>query len=129
MAGLRLKSGTGEQIKGGTPVVDDSLEGQLTVTWPTKTPGGAIVLTFDERSVTMRAEGLAADDWYFELVTDKQADLPFDRIDSQQVSCTFKDMPFTVLAKQGTFVQDPDAGLRIMPRAGRIVLDFSVRGK
>ena len=129
VAGLRLKSGTGEQIKGGTPVVDDSLEGQLTVTWPTKTPGGAIVLTFDERSVTMRAEGLAADDWYFELVTDKQADLPFDRIDSQQVSCTFKDMPFTVLAKQGTFVQDPDAGLRIMPRAGRIVLDFSVRGK
>ncbi len=129
VAGLRLKTGTGGQIKGGTPRVDDSVEGQLTITWPTEGRQGAIVLTFDERSMSIETESAVPDGWYFELVTDTQADLPFDRVDSHRVNCTFKDMPFAVLAKQGTFTKEADAGLRIMPMAGRIVLDFSSRGK
>lgn len=126
VAGLRLKSGALE-IKGGTPTVDDRVEGQLTVRWPTESPEGAIVLTFNERTVSIRAEGLMKDNFYFELSSDEQADLPFDRIDRQRVSCTFKSTHYAVSAKQGTFTREAGSSLRVMPEAGRIVLDFSAR--
>jgi len=129
VAGLRLKSGAGLEIKGGTPTVDDSTEGELTIRWPTESPKGAILLTFNERSMSIRAEGRMKDTWYFELSSDTQADLPFDRIDRQKVSCTFKNIPYAVSAKQGTFTKEAGSDLRIMPEAGRIVLDFSSRGK
>jgi hypothetical protein len=126
VAGLRLKSGALE-IKGGTPTVDDSVAGQLTVTWPTKSPKGAIILTFDERAVSIRAQGLKEDNWYFELSSDEQANLPFDRIDPRMVSCKFKHTNYAVSARQGTFTRQAGSGLRVMPEAGRIVLDFSAR--
>ena len=126
VAGLRLKSGELE-VKGGAPTVDDRVEGQLTVTWPTESPEGAIVLTFNERTVSIRAEGLMKDSFYFELSSDEQADLPFDRIDRQRVSCTFKRTPYAVSAKQGTFTREAGSSLRVMPEAGRIALDFSAR--
>ena len=127
IAGLRFKTSEGLQIKGGTPTVDDSTEGELTIRWPTESPEGAIMLTFNERSVRIRGEGRMKDNWYFELSSDKQADLPFDRIDSQRVSCQFRNAPYAVSARQGTFVKKTDSGLRIVPEANRIVLDFSVR--
>jgi len=126
VAGLRLKSGALE-IKGGTPTVDDSVDGQLTVSWPTESPKGAIILTFDERAVSIRAEGLMEDNWYFELSSDEQAGLPFDRIDPRMVSCTFKHTNYAVSTKQGTFTRQAGSGLRVMPEAGCIVLDFSAR--
>jgi len=129
VAGLRFKSDAGLEIKGGTPHVDDSREGELTVTWPTETPKGAICLTFNERTASIQAEGQLEDAWSLELSRDTQADLPFDRIDSQRVSCSFKDMRYTVFAKQGLFSKTADSSLRILPEAGRIVLDFSSRGK
>ena len=100
VAGLRLKSGEGE-IKGGTPTVDDRVEGQLTVRWPTESPKGAIVLTFDERAVSIRAEGRVKDSWYLELSSAEEADLPFDRIDRRKVSCTFKGAAYAVSAEAG----------------------------
>jgi len=128
VAGLRLKCDTVE-IKGGTPTVDDSIECELTVTWPTDVPKGTISLTFNERSVSIQTEGHMKDAWYFELSSDTQAVLPFGRIDSQHVSCIFKNTPYTIWAKQGTFTKEADSGLRIMPEAGRIVLDFSSKEK
>ena len=126
VAGLRFKSDLGLFME-HRPTVDDSVEGKLTVRWSTKLRNGAIVLTFNERSMTIRAEGRARDGWYFELVTDQQADLPFDQIAPKRMSCTFKDVPYVVLAKQGTFRKDASSALRIVPQANRIVLDFSTR--
>ena len=127
VAGLRLKYAAGLEIRGVTPTVDDTTEGELTVRWPTESPKGAILLTFDERSMSIRAEGCVKDSWYLELSSDPQAKLPFVRIDRQQVSCTFKNTPYAVSAKQGRFTKGARSSLRIMPEAGRIVLDLSVR--
>ena len=127
VAGLMLKFGTGLEIKGGTPTVDDSTKGELTVRWPTESPKGMILLTFNERSMSIRTEERMKDTWYFELSNDTRADLPFDRIDRQKVFCTFKNTHYAVSAKQGTFTNKPGSGLRIMPEDNRIVLDFSAR--
>lgn len=129
VAGLRLRSSEGVEIKGGTPTVDDSTGGELRVRWPTDAPQGAIALTFNERAVSVRAEGRLKDGWYFELSSDTEADLPFDRIDRQRAACTFKHIRYVVSAQKGTFTQAGAAALRITPEAGRIVLDFSARGQ
>ncbi len=129
VAGLRLKSAAGLEIKGRTPTVDDGSEGELAVRWPTESPKGALLLTFNERSVSIRTEGRMKDTWYFELSSDTQADLPFDRIDRRKVFCTFKNTPYAVSAEQGTFTKQAGSDLRILPEAGRIVLDFSSGGR
>jgi hypothetical protein len=126
VAGLRVRSGRLE-ITGGTPTVDDRVDGQLTVRWPTRSPEGALILTFNERMVSIQGEALTKDNWYLELSSDETAALPFDRIDGQKISCTFKRARYAVSATQGTFTRDSGSGLRIMPEAGRLVLDFSAR--
>jgi len=127
VAGLRLKSGAGPEIKGGTPAVDDNTEGELTVRWPIHSPEGEIVITFNETSVSVSAEGGMKDNWFLELSSDKEASLPFRKIDRQKLSCTYKNAPYAISAIRGAFTNGPGFDLRIIPEDNRIVLDFSSR--
>jgi len=129
VAGLRLKSVGGLEIKGGTPTVDDRTDGELTVRWPIHSPEGEIVMTFNETSVSVSAAGGMKDNWFLELSSDKKAKLPFRKIDRQKLSCTYKDAPYAISAIRGAFTNEPGFDLRIIPEDNRIVLDFSSRGK
>jgi len=128
VAGLRLKSVEGLEIKGGVPTVDDSREGELTVRWPTRSPEGEIVITFNETSATISALGGIKNDWLFELSHDTNAELPFEKIEPKKLISIFKDFRYTILTKQGLFAYESDSDLQIIPENGRIVLDFSSRG-
>jgi len=116
----------GKEIKGGTPTVDDSADGKLVVKWPTVSPKGEVVLTFNEKSVSIRAAGMK-DGWYLELSSDKKAELPFGKIGRKKISCNFKDASYTISAKCGEFKKESGSGLRIVSKKNRIVLDFSSR--
>ncbi len=124
IAGLRLKTAEGVEIKGGSPTVDDRTDGELTVRWPIDSPKGEIVITFNETSVSISAEGGMKDNWFLELSSDKKAKLPFGKIDRKKLSCTYKNIPYTITAKQGVFTNESGSGLRIIPEDNRIVLDF-----
>jgi hypothetical protein len=125
--GHRLKSGAGLEIKGGDPTVDDRTGGELTVRWPIHSPEGEIVITFNETSVSVSAEGGMKDNWFLELSSDEKASLPFRKIDRQKLSCTYKDAPYVISAIRGAFTTEPGFDLRIIPEDNRIVLDFSSR--
>jgi len=125
VAGLRLKS-DGQEIEGGMPTVDDSVVGELTVRWPTTSPKGAVVLTFNERTMTVRAEGDIKDSLVLELSHAEEAELPFEQIDSKKVSCTFRGTSYTVTALKGEFAEE-DESLRVLPTDGCVELDFSKR--
>jgi hypothetical protein len=127
IAGLRVKSVGGGELKGGTPSVDDRTEGELVVRWPVDSSAGAIVITFNETCVSIAAEGRVKGNWFLELSSDEKATLPFDRIERKKVSCTFRDAPYAISAIQGVFSDEPGSGLRIMPEDDRIVLDCSTR--
>jgi len=127
VAGLRLKSAGGLEVKGGTPTVDDSTDGELVVRWPIHSPEGEIVITFNETSVSVSAEGGKIDNWFLELSFDKKANLPFRKIESKKLSCTYKNAPYAISAIRGVFTREAGSGLRIMPEDNRIVLDFSLR--
>jgi len=127
VAGLRFKSDIGAEIIGGTPIVDDSTTGVLTVTWPTKSPQGQIVMKFTEASLTITATGNIKDKWLLDLTYDKKADLPFTKIEPQKLSYTFKGANYTVSAQQGTFTNKAVSTLQIIPKENHIVLDLSIR--
>jgi len=129
VAGLRLTSVGGLEIKGGEPTVDDSTEGELTVRWPTRSPEGEIVITFNETSVSISAAGGIKNNWLFELSSDTKAELPFEKIETKKLSLIFRNSHYTILAKQGLFAHESGSGLQIIPEDGRIILDFSSRGK
>jgi len=125
VAGLRLKSVGGLEIKGGVPTVDDHTDGELVVRWPIHSPEGEIIITFNETSVSISAKGGMNDNWFLELSSDKKANLPFRKIDPKKLSCTYKNAPYAISAIQGIFTNEPGFDLRIMPEDNRIVLDFS----
>jgi len=127
VAGLRLKSVGGLEIKGGEPSVDDSTEGELTLRWPTRSPEGEIVIVFNETSISVSAEGRKINNWLLELSFHKRADLPFRKIDRKKVSCTYMNASYFISAIRGVFSIEPGFGLRIYPEDNRIVLDFSSR--
>jgi len=127
VAGLRLMSVGGLEIKGGLPTVDDSTEGELTVRWPTRSPEEEIDIVFNETSISVSAEGGKIDNWFLELSFDKKAELPFRKIDRKRVSCTYSNASYFISAIQGVFSIEPGSGLRIIPEDNRIVLDFSSR--
>ena len=127
VAGLRLKNIGGEEIKGGTPVVDDRKAGELMVRWPVESSTGEFVLIFNETSVSISSTGAVKDGWFFDLSSDKKAELPFRKIDSRKLVCEFKNAPYSVAALPGIFTNVPQSCLRIMPESNQIVLDFSRR--
>jgi len=126
-AGLRLKSAGGLEIRGSTPGVDDSTEGQLVVRWPTESPKGKIVITFTEKSIGISAGGGVKDNWFFELSAAKKARLPFAKISGGKLSCTFRNAPYAISAVRGRFAESARSALRVTPEKNRIVLDLSAR--
>jgi hypothetical protein len=127
VAGLRLKSAGGIEIRGGDPTVDDRQEGELTVRWPTHSPKGEIVITFNETSIGVSAGGGLSGNWFLELSSDKEANLPFLRIEPRELACVYKDAPYSIAAVRGTFTKAPGCDLRIIPEDNRVVLDCSSR--
>ncbi|MFC2128558.1 hypothetical protein ACFLRR_01660 [Bacteroidota bacterium] len=127
IAGLRFKSDKGQEIKGGDPTVDDSTEGELIIRWPVHSPEGVIVITFNETSVNISAEGKMKNNWFLELSADKKADLPFLQTNSKKLLCNYENNPYSISAKQGGFIDEPDSGLKIYPENNKIILDFSLR--
>lgn len=127
VAGLRLKSVEGSELRGGAPTVSDRIAGELTVRWPVHSPEGEIVVTFQETSLMISAQGRLRDNWLLELSSAGQANLPFVDIGTGRVSCAFRKAAYTVSAIEGTFAERPGSGLRIVPVENRVILDLSVR--
>ncbi len=129
VAGLRLKTAEGLEIKGGDPQVDDQTKGELVVRWPVHSPKGEIILKFTETSLDVSSNGELNGNWQLELSSDNNAELPFRNIAPDSLFCTYKDAPYSVQAKTGTFASGSADDLRIVPANNRVRLDFSVRQK
>ncbi|MEI7899483.1 MAG: hypothetical protein WCK89_04475 [bacterium] len=127
VAGLRLKTAGGEEVKGGAPTVDDRKAGELTVRWPVDSPKGEMLMVFNETTISLSAAGGLKDGWFLELSSDKKAVLPFRKIDRRKLSCEFRNAPYFISASHGVFTNAPESCLRILPEDNRIVLDLASR--
>jgi hypothetical protein len=130
IAGLRFKTASNDSIIdiiGQDPSVDDSVKEQLTVRWPMPHNSGEIRIMFHESAVTITAEGKHLKNWFLELSSAEDKDLPFVLIDNKQISCKYEGFDYTVTSKSGTFARDVNTNLRVVPDTDGIILDFSTR--
>ena len=129
-AGLRLQSlidGEEMLIKGGDPVITDSVHGLLHIVWPLKSFDGNLVIDLNESEIQMKMEGNNKEfPWYFDLTTAEGVDLPFQEINTDHVDCVFDNMKYSVIAKKGTFSETGNP-LRISPEKNELVLKIDNR--
>lgn len=127
IAGLRFKHSDGKELKGGNPFINDGQEGELSVSWPTSSPAGEISIRFNENSMIILAAGRLKNNWYLELNTAPEVELPFLKIEPQKLSCRFRNWPYSARLKAGQFIKERDKPLKIIPDNNRIVLDLLLR--
>lgn len=128
IAGLRLKAvaeGKGILLKGGDIQVDDSLPGELHISWPLTDVTDTLTIDMDEKQLSMKIEGNEPLKWYLEFTSAKDAVLPFKKIDKNQIVCRFMEMDYAISCVKGTFTPSGDGSVfRIEPKQNRLVLNF-----
>jgi hypothetical protein len=128
IAGLRFKALSNDSIidiKGGDPVIDDSIKGKLTVSWPVTTPEGVVKIVFDEKSIYVSLETKRKEYWFLELTYDNKREIPFEKIYRKGLDYKFRGFDYSVSLKSGTFTGETESYLRIMPNRGSILLWLS----
>ena len=130
-AGLRLKAAVnGKKIllEGGDPVIDDSKNGRLHVSWPLKSIDANFVIDFNERGIKMKLESKTSVNWFLDMSTAGRVTLPFTKIGSNRIECKFKGLNYHVDVNKG-FISVPGKEIvyRLTPEKGIIKLDFSKR--
>jgi hypothetical protein len=128
IAGLRFKALSNDSIidiKGGDPVIDDSIKGKLTVSWPVTTPEGVVKIVFDEKSIYASLETKSKENWFLELTYDNAKEIPFEKIYRKSLDYKFRGFDYSVSLKSGTFTGETESYLRIMPNRGSILLWLS----
>ena len=131
IAGLRLKAlvnGAEVSLKGGVPTITSFKRGTLHVEWPLESIDGTFLMDFDEQKIDMRIKAHKTIDWYWNLTTKEDAELPFREISSSVVNCQFDGMNYSLNAKKGIFSKSDDqVALKISPVDNKIILNMADR--
>ena len=129
-AGLRLKvqiNGNEVLLEGENPVITNPSQGKLHISWPLKSVEGTFVIDFDEKQIQMKLEGNDSVDWFLDLTTADDADLPFQNITSSQINCQFEGMDYAVVAAKGSFSKPAnDLIFRITPMNNTLIMKLAM---
>ena len=127
-AGLRLKAsidGKEFAITGGIPEITNPQPGVLHVSWPLETIRGTFIAELDERQIKLKMEGNDSTDWFWELTTYPEAELPFTTVNSALLECEFEGMNYSVKAERGSFLEPSgQVVFRIQPEDNTIILNL-----
>lgn len=128
LAGLRLKAlvdGQEVVLKGGDPVFKNLDKETVQVTWPLN-QGGALQVTFKERTISMKLNGGKALSWYLDLETAPGATLPFTNISARQLNGSFEKFNYHMSADKGSFSKPSNGAVfRLQPEKNEIRLDLA----
>ncbi len=128
-AGLRFMTevdGEVELIKGGVPVVRDSIPGKLTITWQLTSLSGKLIFDIDEKVLQIKFEGENSNNWFLDLTTAENALLPFKQIKPNVISSTFEGMDYSVSVEQGAFLEPGNnIKLRIAPDNNTLIFHLA----
>jgi len=128
-AGLRFKAminGKEMLLEGKDPVITDSIPGRLHISWPLKSSHGKLLIDMDEKQLSMKIVGDNSINWYLDMTTSDKAKLPFKKISSARIDCSFEEMPYFITAIKGSFSKpEKDIVFRLKPLKNTIVLDLA----
>ena len=126
LAGMRFKAninGKAILLSGTDPEIKETGTSQLQASWPLTTIPGKVVIDLNETTFTVSLISDAKTDWYIELETTANADLPFNAIQPNKITNRFDGFHYSVEAISGTFVKAPRPAMFIIkPTNNKIVL-------
>jgi hypothetical protein len=128
IAGLRLKARAGGKevvLTGGAPVVEVKGDSAMLIRWPVERVKGVLEIKLSEDRIEMGMKAVDSVDWFLELNTADNVELPFESVDAKGIDCRFEGMRYRVGVEKG-LCQKPagQAGLRIWPQENRIVVEM-----
>jgi len=128
LAGLRVKASVRGQeviLKGGDPVFRNLDKETVLVSWPLS-QGGALQLTFKEKTVSIKLTGNQSINWYLDLETAPGASLPFTNISARQIDGSFEKFNYHVSAGKGGFSKPTNGAVfRLQPEENEIRLNLA----
>ncbi|MDN3581202.1 hypothetical protein [Mucilaginibacter flavus] len=129
IAGLRFKAiidGKETLISGGKPVITDKEPGKLHISWPIISFDGTLVMDLDTRTVNIKVITKQPVKWYLDMTTADAVKLPFTKVGTDGIECSFEGLNYTVSALAGSFSK-PDNGavFRVIPKDNGLVLNLA----
>ncbi|MFI5160094.1 MAG: hypothetical protein ACHQHN_02400 [Sphingobacteriales bacterium] len=129
LAGLRFKAAIGGKeilLEGGNPVITNPLPGKLHIVWPLNSGNGNVIIDMDERQIKMKVEGNTPINWFLDLAVAEKIKLPFAKISTHQIDCSFQGMSYHLKASKGTFAKsEGDDVFKIYPEKGTLILNLA----
>jgi hypothetical protein len=129
IAGLRLKAlleGQEVLLKGKDPIFTNKGTDAIHISWPLTSIAGSLEIDLAEKMATIKLVSTKQYDWYLDLNTAKQAQLPFRKIGVKTIDCLFQGMSYQLKAEQGSFSKPSDAAvLRIKPQMNVLALNLA----
>ena len=132
LAGIRLMSknkyGKINEIKGGTPIVNEMEDGILKIEWPLENNFGILQILFFEDEVEIRCDySQKESSWFLEFTASTNAELPFENIYSNKIEASFKGFDYTISCSEAVFENNSiiNQTFRIIPNKQKIILKFT----
>ena len=113
-------------IEGGNPVVTDSIQGRLKISWSLTSISGTLLIDINENNVEIQMDGNDSVEWFLDLSTKKNSKLPFKKVVSHQIDCLYGRMEYSVSTNKGIFTE-PGNGVifRIVPECNLLKLNLA----
>jgi hypothetical protein len=129
IAGLRFKEivdGKERLLEGGDPIIKQTGQGKLSISWPLKSYANTFEIVLDERGMKIRLTGKQSVDWFLDLNTADNIKPHFKIVNPQGLVCEFEGMKYLISVPVGVFSK-PENGsvLRISPKLNSLNFYFS----
>lgn len=133
IAGLRFKTiedGKEVLLTGGNPQITNPSTGKLHIVWPLTAGKGTLIMDLDEKQLTVKVTGKAANNWFLDLNVSDKAKLPFKTIGTNAISCQFQGLNYAITTPNGKF-SDADKGnvFRVSPKVNALTFNFAGEAK
>ncbi|WP_153799513.1 hypothetical protein [Foetidibacter luteolus] len=127
LAGARFKAlvnGKELLLQGGKAVFSSKGDSLLHISWPLTNVAGHVEITCSEGQANIQFVSKQNINWFIDLTTASGVQLPFQKINTQTVDCSFEQMPYHFKAANGAFSQPQGTAWRLSPQAGKVVLQL-----
>jgi len=112
------------ELKGGDPVFSNVDKETVRVVWPLS-QGGTLQMELKEKTVSITSSANPSLNWYLDLEVAPGAKLPFTKIASKQLECSFETLNYKVAAAKGSFSKPTNGAVfRLQPEKNTILLNL-----
>ncbi|KAA6334392.1 hypothetical protein EZS27_017287 [termite gut metagenome] len=127
LAGLRIVDKNGNDWEFGMPTVSRLSENVLQVEFSTTSGQTFNIIFYEDRFEVACTKGGKEAAWALELKTASGKELPFQKMNENEIKASFKGFEYAIACKKGKVENVPGSVFRILPIENKIVMDCAKR--